>query len=226
MEEVALYGLVIGLIGPDASGKTTLATAIHKHFVDSGCPSQVMHLGSPRGSRLTRLARLAMLITRKFLRIVAGDNELGGVEVHYPRLQSGLDLVLAYERLILARRCHRLARQGVVVVADRYPCATVGSTTGPQPVRGEAHTSRLLWAQQLALYERIPRPTLVVCLRLPIEDTVRRNAARLAPKAESVIRASHAAAKLVCFEGVPELVLDSTRAPEQLLADVIHTFGI
>jgi len=219
-------GLVIALVGPDAAGKTTLANSLHQYFLACGRPSRIFHLGLPRGSRLTRLMRLALRGARKVVRVMAPESRTAGDEDRYPRLQSAFDLVLAYERLTLARRCHRLARRGECVVADRYPCAAVGSATGPQPARDASITSRMLSAQQIALYKRVPKPTLMVRLRVPVEETVRRNAARPLPKDESLVRASHAADGRARFEGVPVLALDSAQPPAELLAELIRAANL
>ena len=146
-------------------------------------------------------------------------------KTRYPRLQAGLDLVLAQERLMLARRCQQLARDGVIVMADRYPSAMTGSATGPRPPRGKSRVSQFLWKIQRARYERVPRPSVLVRLRVTVEEAVRRNAERPSPKEESAIRASHAAPEHECIEGVPEVLLDAACTPSELVAEVVRAIG-
>ncbi len=204
LEPVRPTGLVVTVVGPDASGKTTLVNALCRHFVQAGSEAQVLHLGQPRGLLGTRAVRLALMIARKLLRLARGETSMDGVETRYPRLQAGLDLVLAQERLMLARHCQRLARDGVIVMADRYPSVTVGSATGPRPPRGKSPVSQFLWKVQCARYQRVPRPSVLVRLRVTVEEAVRRNAERPTPKEESAIRASHAAPEQECIEGGPK----------------------
>lgn len=217
--------LVIAVVGPDASGKTTLANALCQHFARAGHKARVLHLGQPRGTLGTRTVRLALMFARKLLRIARGEISLDGVGSHYPRLQSGLDLVLAQERLKLARHCQRLAREGVFVIADRYPSATVGSATGPRPLRGASRLTRLLWNAQHATYLRVPGPSVLVRLRVSVEEAVRRNAERTVRKDESDIRASHAAPEQERLEAVPEVLLDASCSPPQLVTEVVRSIG-
>lgn len=224
-EPVRPAGLVVTVVGPDASGKTTLANALCRHFVHAGFEAQVLHLGQPRGSLGTRALRLALMIARKLLRLARGETSMDGVETRYPRLQAGLDLLLAQERLMLARRCQRLARDGVIVMADRYPSATAGSATGPRPLRGKSPVSQILWKVQCARYERVPRPNALVRLRVTVEEAIRRNAERPTPKEESAIRASHAAPEQEFIEGVPEMLLDATLTPSELVTEIVRTIG-
>jgi thymidylate kinase len=121
--------------------------------------------------------------------------------------------MIAWDRRSLARRVHRLAANGAVVLCDRYPSPQVGAMDSarlsPDAARGALRRRAAAWEQ--ALYRQIPRPTLVVQLSVPVDVAVRRNRDRVKDGKESddYVIHRHTHQEVPCFPGVPTVQLDT-----------------
>lgn len=212
-------GAVIALVGPDASGKTTLSRALTARFGETR-PVASLHLGGPpRGTWLTRWPRVAVEAARKIVRVFHGDRSFTGIAQRYPVFQAALDLLTALDRRMLVRRCHRLAARGTLVFTDRYPGRDRGAASGPRLLRRGPAPARALRSLELRVYRSLPVPHLVLTLRAPVELTVRRNAVRERPKPVGVIRRSHRRAELLAFPGATEATIDGAAPVDAMVAD-------
>jgi thymidylate kinase len=202
-------GTVIAVVGPDAAGKSSLCGALETWLAPRG-PLRRVHLGLPRRSTATDLANLGVRAWRKLLVSVgpAGPAD-GDAGERFPLLAAFSTLLRALDRRRLAHHCFRQAERGWLIVADRFPGRERGAATGPaiDPARGWLFG--LLAALEVRIYRTIPLPHVVVRLDVPVEETVRRNAARPEPKPEAMIRKSHEAVSRLDFGDVPQVTLDN-----------------
>ena len=211
-------GTVVSIIGPDGSGKSTLARKVVQEI---GVRATRQHMGGPPdGTFVTRHLRMAIKFVLKLWCRLRRDGSPVDVERRYPTFQAMLDVCTALDRLRMVIRCHALKREGWVVIADRYPGRVPGSANGPQRPRATTFAASALNRIEKFIYEKMPLPDLVCRLSVPVETSVARNAARLAPKPSQVVRASHEAVRLLSFPGVPELGFDTSR-PEQETANLL-----
>ena len=206
-------GVVVAVIGPDAAGKTAIAAGLSEAL---GAQRRVisMHLGTPPETLASRPLRLASRVLHRLSATDAGQSSRTGRAALYLRA-----LALAVSRRAAVGRAHKLAVRGLLVITDRYPGREPGSASGPSIA--PAATSRLggaLARLERSLYRRMPPPHVVVRVRVPVDECMRRNATRATPKAEATIRASHRAAELVRFPGVAELDADNTRPLAAVIA--------
>lgn len=194
-------GLVVAIIGPDAAGKTTLAAGLA-----AACRAErdvaVVHLGSPPVRPASGTARLILRGIRWFTRRLGITRELAWFEVASALLDAA-------DRRALARRVQFMATAGTMVITDRYPGQVAGAASGPRLRADGGWFQRWSAATELGLYQSIPAPDLVIRLRVPLGETLRRNAERDVPKPEAMIRRSHEAATLVEYPGVPEIPLEN-----------------
>lgn len=162
VKRVAGKGGVVALIGCDGSGKTStvsgLSAALSGHF-----DVRVLHMGRPGAMRWIASwsrRREALSASR--------------VSTDHRKTDSVLRLVgrcaLAWYRLAAARRAHRWARQGAIVLCDRYPSRSPGmdgptesNRIGPSPVH------RCLASLEARLYRQLPPADAVVELTVPLE---------------------------------------------------------
>lgn len=215
-------GIVIAIVGPDGSGKTTLAREIVGAL--GGSPRAfTSHLGGPAGGTwLTRPLRVVIAGVRKGLWMTRRAKHSKEAKQRYPAFQAMLDVCKALDRMLLAYRCHAGRRAGCLVVTDRYPGKTPGSASGPRRYpRGTRTAARQLHRIEIRIYESIPPPDLVLRLSAPVELTVHRNAIRPQPKSEQKVRASHEAAELLRFPGVKEIVVDTALPLEKTVPLIV-----
>lgn len=179
-------GIIVALVGPKATGKSTLSDAAARRLGKHLSVRRV-HVGKPPPTALSIPFRALLPLAR---RLVPGERsqEYEAPERRRQRRYSLLHVLrmtaLAYERRALLRRCWRQAAAGSIVIADRYPSASVGAIDSPRfddaaLVLCESRLKRWLMRRERALYDGLPRPTLVIRLSAPIETAIRRDAERI-----------------------------------------------
>jgi hypothetical protein len=128
----ATGGLTIGIVGPDGSGKTTIATDLERWL---GWKLQVRryYLGSKQPSRASRWSYLAFRVLRRSRRSASGSRLVSSFAEPIARAR---DLVLAFHHLSIGldrRRRYRAgsrdAASGRVVIFDRFPLAFLGASS-------------------------------------------------------------------------------------------------
>lgn len=191
-------GMIVALVGPKATGKSTLTSEIAKRF---GLHLDVvrMHVGKPAPTALTWIAHLLVPIARwlcpKETSSAYESNERRR-EKRYSLLFVLRMTLLAHDRRILLRRAQRISAGGELVICDRYPATTTGAIDSScfDDMAIEKCGSRLkrwLMLRERSTYRSLPRPGLVVRLVAPIEATISRDAARTkkgGPNADAVRR--------------------------------------
>jgi thymidylate kinase len=174
-------GRVVAVVGADGSGKSTLTRALAESFSDR----EVVHLYLGSGNGPMSLLRWPLAQARRLALGASGSGDRrDAVKEHAPRAleasRSIWALALAQEKRAKLRRARRAARQGALVVCDRYPQAQVpGVIDGPLLDAWLSSSSR--WRQRLARWERKPyerahasQPDLVIRLRVDDETAAGR----------------------------------------------------
>lgn len=185
-------GVVVALVGPDATGKSTLASDV-VNLLRPHLRVDRVHLGKPPPSPWTWGVNMGVRV----LQTVRGRRPRWKPKaLEAPGAQSGRRVglatllyavravALAYDRRRALLRAVRLARQGAVVVCDRYPNQVVGAMDGPRlpadgPVRGVLSVPyHFLARREQRLYDRLPPPDVLIRLSVSIEEARRRNRER------------------------------------------------
>ena len=122
-------GMIVALVGPKASGKSTIAHALATRL-GSHLDVVRIHAGKPPATALTLLPRLLVPAARLlFSKERAGEYEKPERrrEKRYSLLYVLRMTMLAYDRRKLLSRALRAATAGSVVISDRYPSESVGA---------------------------------------------------------------------------------------------------
>jgi thymidylate kinase len=223
-------GLVVALVGPKATGKSTLSAALAKTF-GSELNVTCVHAGKPPATLLTFPARIMIPLGRRLF-----QSERPSEYQKPERRQTGQFsllfvfhmTLLAYERRALLRKAFRLAAAGEIVVSDRYPSASTGAIDSScfDDVAVANSGSRLKnWMMTLerAIYKSIPKPDLVIRLVAPIETSVERDAMRIksgGPDKEAVLRRRDLETQSD-FSGVKVVSIDTNRSIKDTVRDVV-----
>lgn len=181
----AAAGLVIAFVGPKATGKSTLSAAA-AHILGHDFDVRPVHVGKPPATLVSLLPRLALPLARRLLpgqRSSAHEDPEQRQKASFTLLNVLWLTVLAYDRRALLRRCWRHAAAGSIVIADRYPSATIGAIDSSRfddelLARSEPGLKRWLMRRERAFYTGLPQPGLVIRLTAPIETSLQRDATR------------------------------------------------
>ena len=183
-------GAVIAFVGPDASGKSTLA-ADTRRWLGGFLAVDGVHAGKPPASWLTAAPNSLLPVLRWALPKrrtsavefeAAESDDRSAVTKTRSLLYVVRCVTLAYDRWRLLTTCQRTASRGTIVICDRYPSSKLGGTDCPRldPAWFEnpVSLSHLLAKVEQAFYARMPRPDLVLLLVVPVETVVERNVTR------------------------------------------------
>lgn len=184
-------GSVIGIVGPEATGKSTICAAIGDWLSNDFCV-ETIHAGKPHSTWLTFLPNLAVPVLRRLFpshrsNKIKGDlfksnkrTEVRGLRFLVFALRS---IMLAFDRSVLLCKVFRKASSGSVMICDRYPSHRIGAMDSPQMDAPEHKAARPSLRDSLAklekrIYKRIPPPDIVIKLTVPIEIALERNTLR------------------------------------------------
>jgi hypothetical protein len=223
-------GAIIALVGPKASGKSTLAGFVHERL-GKELDIRRIHVGKPPATPLTLPVRLLLPLLRRLMpgeRSGTYQKPQRRAERHYSFAYVVRMLVVAHERRSLLFRSYRAASAGALFIADRYPSGDVGASDSCQfdaaALAGASGLKRALMRLEQACYAGLPQPDLVVRLSAPVEVTVQRDATRNkadAPNADTV-RWRRDIETSAHFPGVPELVVNTDCPLERTCSEVLE----
>lgn len=227
---LATGGAVIALVGPKASGKSTLGAALADRL-GKRLDLRRIHAGKPPATLLSApLLLLLPLIRRAMPGERSGEYQKAErrTALRFSYVYLLRMLLLAHDRRRLICRSQRAARAGAIVIADRYPSPGAGAIDGSQ--FGEAALAacgsalkRQLMRLENRLYRDLPQPDLVVRLSAPIETTLRRDAARSkreGPDPDGVLRRRDLET-VAEFPGAPVLPVSSDEPLDQTISKVL-----
>ncbi len=229
-------GRVIALVGPEASGKTTLTQSLC-HWLAPVLTTDTLHLGKPSATWLGRCAngvrRLRRWLSRRNEKRdhEKRDGDAAGSssgDARTSTLAYALaSVLLARDRYYAATRAHRRASHGVMVVCDRYPSPDQGTIDGPR-LDGDGDNVDQTWLHRLAArmereyYRRIPPPDVSVQLSVPVSVAQVRNRHRVKPDKEGDAYLAERHQQFLA--GAPVRAecthVDTTRPSQEVLAEL------
>lgn len=226
-------GAVIALVGPEASGKSTLLAELSQWLAEDLAVTRV-HAGKPPSTLLTALPNLLVPTLRllwpasRSTRIEADNASPERRERRqpgYPLLFAIRSVLLAYDRRSLLVRAFRQAANGTIVLCDRYPSLGNGAPDAPQLSQlplppGRNSSRRLLARAEASLYRDIPPPDMVLQLTVPLEVAVLRNDTRGKREPEDYVRLRHSLIANLDFGRTPVQKINTDRPVAETVLDV------
>ncbi len=191
---LAQGGRVVAIVGPEASGKTTLAQSLCDWLAPT-LATHAVHMGKPSATWLGRCANTLRRLRSRVAGRHKGSNgepagECSAAERKITLAYVIASILLARDRYHAAAKAYRRASRGAIVICDRYPSLDQGAIDGPRlPCSPE--TVRRSWLYRLATrleheyYRRLPRPDVMVQLTVPVSIAQIRNQQRVKPDKES-----------------------------------------
>ena len=173
-------GLVVAISGSDGAGKSSMIAGlndIYSSFLDC----KIYALGKPQGKLLE--------LARSFLR---RKDRVEPKHSYTLRKQSSLKdailaCTLAFLRLRKASIAVRKAREGNMVLVDRWPTSSHGKMDGPKIISCSDRNSLVssLASLEQSIYKKIPEADLCFYLEVDIDDALKRNHERVKEGKES-----------------------------------------
>lgn len=185
-------GALVAFVGPDATGKSTLAgdvaSCLRPHL-----QVEEVHLGKPRGTAWTWGLNAAVKLRRRVRgrrprwrpeSLPDAGAERGRSVGPAALLYAIRAVALAFDRRRALLAAARSSRRGAVVLCDRYPNRVAGAMDGPRldaDARGRgvlAGPYRMLARLERRLYDGLPCPDVLIRLSVSLEEARRRNRER------------------------------------------------
>lgn len=230
-------GKVVGIVGPEASGKSTITSSIAS-WLGKVVDVNLIHTGKPSVSFLTWLPNFLVHILRKlrrderFSRHERADDYQSNDQNTLPnsplmlRLYALRSWCLAYDRYRAVKRAHRWANSGRIVICDRYPTAVVGAMDSPRlsashPTIMASKFLSWISRKERRLYESMPRADLIVRLAVPVELAVYRNRERVKAdkEGEEFVRLRHSKWEQQEFDCRDIVTIDTSQNIEQVFLE-------
>lgn len=189
-------GAVIAIVGPDATGKSTLVAECAQ-WLGKAFAVQTVHAGKPPSTWLTLPINLVLRLARdSSLRQRPGRPAVGAPAGNphppQPKGRGVMALVvavravaLAWDRRKLLEKARRSVADGEILVCDRYPSDFVGAMDSPrlQQRLNEgglmARVYNWLAHRERQLYQQIAPPDIALRLNVSIETAQKRNRERI-----------------------------------------------
>lgn len=220
------HGATVTVIGPEASGKSTVVAALHE-WLSEHLATVRIHAGRPPPTVLTFAPNALLPALRRLLprhRALAMVTTSKALPTALYAVRCAL---VAHDRRALIRRAGRAARRGGVVISDRYPSADVGSPDGCQ-LDGEELRRRGRWLAALGaqvergIYRRVPPPDAVIRLAAPLELTLARNVTRVkegGPEPDDWVRNRFESVSRATFGDRPVHEVTTDRAADETVRE-------
>jgi len=224
-------GKIIALVGPQATGKSTIATAI-KSWLGQELSIAYIHSGKPPVTWVTFIPGLLIPVARSLLpgqRSVAVEIKAEDEESpKYPLIFVIRKVMLAYDRRALLRKAFQASRNGKIILSDRYPSDVVGAIDGAtfQDEHIEQEKSSLkrwLMKAERRIYDDICPPDFVLQLTVSVEKAIERNKNRVKTgfqQSTEYVKARHGQKRLPHFNRCPVVTISTDDELEQTILTV------
>lgn len=194
-------GAIIAVVGPDATGKSTVVSQTGK-WLGQNFLVRVVHAGKPPSTITTVPVNALLGLARRLAPSRSGTQDAGPAEGkgRAGLLQAVRAVALAWDRRSLMQQTWRAAARGEIVVCDRYPSSITGAMDSPRlkETPGSGWKTALYNRAarlEASLYRQVPPPDIVIRLQVPVEIAIERNRKRSKPgedEPDEYIQARHA----------------------------------
>lgn len=174
-------GLILAISGVDGSGKTTMLEEVNK-VLGQFLTIKRFHLGRPQGKFIEFIW--------KILGNKSENSSMPGTSNVLTPSSKGKAIngaILSLLRLRKARSVVNRARQGGLMLIDRWPTNVVGKMDGPRVILGDNPN----WIQRACngieswAYASMPKADICYFFRVPIEVAMERNQSRIKENKET-----------------------------------------
>lgn len=212
-------GPLIAIIGCDGSGKSTVSEEVLRWAQTFG-PAVASHLGKQSGNLGRAITRLP-LVGKRLEPVIARKTDKTRAQREKKSPGFFIALIIFAFSLRRLRRFKRMMaqrRQGIIIIADRYPQLELPGAYDGTGLSVDAPGSafvRWLARHERVMYEWMTsyRPDLVIRLNVDLDTAC----ARKPDHRRELLRDKIAATPLLKFNGAPIVEIDATRSLAEVL---------
>jgi thymidylate kinase len=215
-------GALIVVAGLDATGKTTVTHELKK-WLGKNFTTSLVHFGKPPSRFRTYPINLLISLVRAIkpsnsLKLSIKKEE--GTESFIYIIRQ---IVIAYDRYTLAKKCLNRVSLGEIVLMDRYKSEDYGvmdsRRLNPKYYNGLKYR---LAEFENRLYDTMPKPEILFYLTVPVEVAVTRNEDRIkkGKESEEFIRVRHEQNKDLTYEAKHNYLIDTNQPYEDEIRDI------
>jgi thymidylate kinase len=211
-------GKLIAFLGPEATGKSTLVYETSQ-WLGKSFQAKSAHLGKPPSTPLTILPNQFLPLGRRLFsrKKTTSTQSRPDERASTSLIYAVRSVLLAWDRLALAKSLHHDVQKGAIVICDRYPSAHIGSMDSarldPKIIKSNGKFKRrafeFLGRLEGALYRKIPNPDSVIRLTVPLDVALERNRSRNKNEPAEWVEKRHKEVSVASFEGVAYTEIDT-----------------
>lgn len=216
-------GSSIVIAGLDATGKTTITTELKKWLGKNFTISEV-HFGKPSSTFLTLPINLMIKLLRKRTPI---EGELRSSIKNESKQKSFLfiirQLVLAYDRFVLANKIWKKTSKGSIVLCDRYKSENFGVMDSKRLETNNCEgLKKKMSLKENQLYDSMPVPDILFYLTVPVDVAVRRNADRIkkGKESEEFLRIRHLQNQDLSYKAKNSYRINTDREYKEVIKEI------
>ncbi len=215
-------GTIIVIAGLDATGKTTITNDLKK-WLGKNFTTSLVHFGKPKATLLTYPFNLLIKILRK--EASSGSEFKSSIQKRGSKSFAYIvrQVILAYDRYRLAKKCWRLSSEGDIVLLDRYKSEDYGVMDSRRlnPIDYSGLKLKLVEFEN-SLYNKMPKPNILFYLTVPVEIAVQRNHNRIkeGKESEAFIRVRHKQNKDLKYSAYHKYIIDTNQPYKSEIKDI------
>ncbi len=221
-KRVCSSGTIVVIAGLDATGKTTVTTDLKK-WLGKNFTTTLVHFGKPKSTLITYPFNFLIKILRK--EASSGSEFKSSIQKRGAKSFAYMvrQVILAYDRYRLAKKCWRLSSKGDIVLLDRYKSEDFGVMDSRRLNPIDYSGLKLKLAElENSLYSKMPKPDILFYLTVPVEIAVQRNQDRIkeGKESEAFIRVRHRQNKNLKYSANHTHIIDTDQPYESEIRDI------
>jgi len=221
-KRVHSMGTLIVVAGLDATGKTTITHDLKK-WLGKNFTISLVHFGKPKSNPLTYPFNFLIKILRK--EASSSSNFKSSIQKSGAKsfVYMVRQVILAYDRYRLAKKCWEQTSSGDIVILDRYKSEDYGVMDSRRLNPVDYSGLKLKLAEiENSLYNKMPKPDILFYLTVPVEIAVQRNHDRIkeGKESEAFIRVRHKQNRDLTYISNQTHIIDTNQPYESEIRDI------
>ncbi len=206
-------GTLIVIAGLDATGKSTITEEL-KRWLGKNSTLLLVHFGKPPSTLLTAPFNFLIKLARKKSTTSHLKSSIKNQEGEKSIFYMIRQVILAYDRYSLAKKCQNKMNAGEIVICDRYKSENFNVMDSKRLINKNYNGfKKKLVEFENKLYDDMPQPDILFYLTVPVEVAVKRNEKRIkkGKESEEFIKIRHDENQNLSYRAKIQHTIDTNR---------------